>query len=311
MSPARAHDIAARLGLATCLALLGLIVIGSVVRTTGSGLACPDWPLCEGRVIPRFEFHVMIEWSHRVVALGVSLLLFSTVAWVLAHRLLRPRLSGIALLAVALLVVQVLLGALTVWKLLHPTVVNTHLAVALLLFSTMITMTIMARRGSAAAEARPSRPARAAGLLSMISLATTLTFVQAVLGGTVSSNHAGLACPDWPACGGEWFPSLGTLAALQMTHRYVAYLLIAVLAATFAVARRSEDPVTRATTRGVLVLGFLQAGIGVMNVLLGTPVWVSAAHLGIAAAILGLLVALTCRVAAQPAREVRWAAVAS
>mgnify|MGYP001797335875 CR=1 FL=1 len=40
-------------------------------RTTGRGLACPDWPLCEGRFIPRAEPHVLIEWSHRTVALLV------------------------------------------------------------------------------------------------------------------------------------------------------------------------------------------------------------------------------------------------
>lgn len=312
MSSARAHGIAARLGFATCLAMFFLIVVGSVVRTTGSGLACPDWPLCEGRVIPRFQFNVLVEWFHRVVALFVSLLLVGTVTWVLAHRALRARLGGLAGLAVALLVTQIMLGALTVWKLLSPPVVNTHLGVALLLFSTMIALTAQARVGRDQAHPSPRpRAPRAPRLLGALWLATTLTFVQAVLGGTVSSHHAGLACPDWPACNGEWFPAVGTLGALQMLHRYVAYVLIAVLATLCAVALRSVDPATRATGRGVLALGLFQAGLGIMNVLLGTPVWVTAAHIGVAAALLGILVAFTCRVAAQPVRESGLAAVTS
>ena len=86
LSAERSFSIAARLALATTLLMFGLIVVGSIVRTTGSGLACPDWPLCEGRVIPRFEFHVLIEWFHRLLALLVSLLIFATGLWIATHR---------------------------------------------------------------------------------------------------------------------------------------------------------------------------------------------------------------------------------
>ena len=78
MATHRAYTVAARLGLSTSLAIFVLIVIGSVVRTTGSGLACPDWPLCQGRLIPPLQFNVLIEWLHRTLALVVSLMLFAT-----------------------------------------------------------------------------------------------------------------------------------------------------------------------------------------------------------------------------------------
>ena len=63
----------ARLARGTALAAFGLIVLGAVVRSTGSGLACPDWPLCHGRLIPPLQTQVLLEWSHRFVALLVSL----------------------------------------------------------------------------------------------------------------------------------------------------------------------------------------------------------------------------------------------
>ena len=136
--------IASRLALTTVILMFGLIIIGSIVRTTGSGLACPDWPLCQGRLIPPLQFNVLIEWFHRLVALLVSLMLFVTVVWVLAHAPLRARLGGLAGLAIVLLLAQILLGALTVWKLLDPGVVGGHLGVALLLFSTMLTLALAA-----------------------------------------------------------------------------------------------------------------------------------------------------------------------
>src|SRR6267142_4212415 len=138
LTPQRAFRVASCLAMATTVLMAGLIVLGSIVRTTGSGLACPDWPLCEGRLIPRFELHVMIEWGHRLVALLVSVLLLATLGWTLVNPPLRRRLGGLVTLAVALLFVQILLGALTVWKLLSPTVVSGHLAVALLLFATLL-----------------------------------------------------------------------------------------------------------------------------------------------------------------------------
>src|SRR5436189_2112512 len=103
MSSQAAFRTGARLSLATTALMFGLIVVGSVVRTTGSGLACPDWPLCEGRWVPRLEPHVLVEWCHRLLALLVSLMVFATALWIGARRATRARLGGLAALAVALL----------------------------------------------------------------------------------------------------------------------------------------------------------------------------------------------------------------
>src|SRR5690242_6877052 len=110
MASPRAFTLAARLATVTAALMFGLIVVGSVGRTTGSGLACPDWPLCHGRLIPPLQFNVLIEWFHRLLALMVGLLLFATAGTVLSSREARGTLGGLAALGVALYFVQALLG---------------------------------------------------------------------------------------------------------------------------------------------------------------------------------------------------------
>lgn len=302
MSSERRFRVAFRLGLSTVVVMFGLMVLGSIVRTTGSGLACPDWPLCHGRLIPPLRFDVLIEWSHRLFALIVSLLLAATSGWVVAHRELRARLGGLVGLAVGLLAAQILLGALTVWKLLDPGIVGGHLAVALLLFATVLTLTLAARAEAEGFEAEGPRPA---GLLPLAALATVATFGQAVLGGLVSTHHAGLACPDWPTCNGEWLPPLQGGVALQVFHRFGAYLLVVLVLAAAARARSAPDPGIRA---GAVLAGSMviaQVVLGICNVFLGTPTWLSALHLATAITILAMLVTVTFRTAALPAATAR------
>lgn len=298
MPSLRAYPLAARLATATSALMFGLIVIGSVVRTTGSGLSCPDWPLCHGQLIPPMQFNILLEWVHRLVALCVGLLLFATTAVIVANRETRARLGGLAALAVALYFTQALLGALTVWKLLDPSVVSGHLAVGLLLFSTMTTMAVIARFEAAPPAFDAPAPA---GLMPLFATAALAVWFQAVLGGMVSTNHASLACPDWPKCNGEWFPPLSGLVGLQVVHRFGAYALTVLLGVVSWKSGAASDRVVR--TIGLLLprLVVVQIAIGVMNVLMGIPVWVSALHLANAALMLGLSLVATLRLAAAPA----------
>ncbi len=295
--PASPFRNAFRLGATTSALMFGLIVLGSVVRTTGSGLACPDWPLCHGQLIPPLQFNILVEWFHRLVALLVGLLLFATVGIVLARPATRARLGAFAIAALALYFTQALLGALTVWKLLHPTVVNAHLGCALLLFATLLTLTNVARAESALARTA-TRPA---GMLAAFAAVTALVYGQALLGGGVSTNYAALACPDWPTCNGQWFPRLDGAVGLQMIHRYGAYAVTLAIAALAIRARASADARVRAG--GTLAFGLVlaQVALGVLNVFLGVPVWLSALHLATATALFALLVTLTTRVALAPA----------
>jgi cytochrome c oxidase assembly protein subunit 15 len=300
MSAARDFSTTSRLAFTTATVMFALIVVGSIVRTTGSGLACPDWPLCHGRLIPPLQFNILIEWFHRLLALVVGVGLVVTATWTWARPDVRARLGGLAITSIALYLSQALLGALTVWRLLDPNVVSGHLAVGLLLFATLLTLGLAARHAAGDAARAPQRPA---GLLPLFATATAAIWAQAVLGGMVSTNHASLACPDWPTCNGRWLPELTGLVGLQMAHRLGAYLLVALLGWVAVRAGRAPDVTTRNLGRSLFLLVLAQAVIGVANVLLGIPVWVSALHLGNAALMLALAIVGTFRLAGMPVGE--------
>ncbi len=298
----REFAVAERLGLATTVLMFGLMVVGSVVRTTGSGLACPDWPLCHGHLIPPLEPHVLTEWFHRLLALVLGLALLGTLVFTFARPALRPRLGGLASLALALYVTQALLGALTVWKLLSPAMVSSHLGVAFLLFATFLTYTLVA--GAEATEARPLAP-RPAGLLPLLAFTSLLAWAQALLGGIVSSSGAGAVCRDWPTCNGEWFPAMTGAVGLHMMHRLTGYVLALAALACAARARAAGDTGVRDGAGVALVLVLAQVALGVLNVLLGVPVWVTTLHIANAILLFGTLVATTFRAALLPVRVTR------
>src|SRR5687768_10076056 len=117
----------------------GLIVLGGIVRITGSGMGCGDhWPRCNGEWFPPLDLPTMIEIGHRWAAALVSLVVLAMagVAWI-RHRS-EPALRNPATLALVILLVQVLLGAITVKLALPPTVVIIHLANAMLLLAAIM-----------------------------------------------------------------------------------------------------------------------------------------------------------------------------
>ena len=134
-----------RLAWTAALATYLLVVLGGIVRITGSGLGCGDeWPICHGRLIPSFaDIPTLIEWSHRLVAAIVSTLvaLLAVLVW-RARRQGPSRPGRLAYLALGILMVQVLLGAVTVRLHLPPWTVVLHLGTARLLLATLIAVAL-------------------------------------------------------------------------------------------------------------------------------------------------------------------------
>lgn len=262
-----------------------LVVFGAVVRAQGAGLACPDWPLCFGQLVPRLDFGVVFEWGHRALAGTVSLGLLGLIIATWFIQPARKLIGRYLIAAVVVLVIQIILGGLTVLQLLASWTVTSHLLVgnAFALSLGLISATLFrASRGPSQAAPQPANAGPA-----WLGVAALL-LAQMTLGGLVASSFAGLACVTWPACVGDsWFPSFTGPVGLHVVHRLTAYaLVIAVGVATWM------------SSGGLRKLGILacvvvlaQVALGVANVLMFLPVEVTAGH-SAGAASLCLLTAL-------------------
>ncbi|HWQ24949.1 MAG TPA: COX15/CtaA family protein, partial [Gaiellaceae bacterium] len=146
MRPTRGFRL---LALAAAGAAWALVAVGGVVRVTESGLGCPDWPLCDGRVVPAQAKEPLIETSHRWVAGLVSLLVLAVAVWAWRRYRARADLLVPAVVAAALVPAQALLGATVVWLELPGWIVAWHFLVGMLfLAATVLTAGAAWRGGS-------------------------------------------------------------------------------------------------------------------------------------------------------------------
>jgi heme a synthase len=272
--PVRA--MAARLAWAAVVAVFFLMTLGNVVSATGSGLACPDWPLCHGSVIPPLRADVLIEYSHRLAAFAATVLIVITSVLTL-RRTRAPGLRRLAWLLPGLLAAQIALGGITVLLKLPHLISTAHLVNALLILAGLI---VLAR------GLPPAAPARAGGgadhLRRLARAGLIALLVQLALGGYVRHSGAGLACPDFPLCSGDLLPTQW-LAGVHWTHRWLGVLLLG-LFVHVAVAGRT------AATRLVAALALLQVALGIATVLLQLTPVVRAAHAAVGYSLWAVLV---------------------
>jgi len=269
-----------------------LIILGAIVRITGSGMGCGEhWPLCNGKLLPPLDLPTLIEYTHRLVAASVSILVLALATYarwlregagsreqdssngpiaVSSHRpTVRPSVAPYA--ALGLLALQVALGALTVKLELPPWTVILHLGTAMLLLATLI----VAARGSLAAP--PSR----AGLVALI-----LGFVTVLFGALTANLGAASACLGFPLCNGQLVPDGNYLQHIHWTHRLLAYALFG-YSVWWAVRTRQRG------AWGVVALVTLQVAVAAAMLLLALPRPLQAAHVAVGAAVwAGLVLAV-------------------
>jgi heme A synthase len=250
------------LALASALAAWALVAVGGIVRVTESGLGCPDWPLCHGNVVPAERRASMIEYSHRATATVVTLLVLATAFWALRTCHGRRDITVPALTAAVLVPLQALLGAIVVWFELPSWIVGAHFVVGMLfLAATVVT--------AARAWWRPVGASDAFLRTAWIGAGAALVLVS--LGAAVVATHAADACGrQWPACNGG-FAAGGRLAALQVAHRSLAYLLAALALALFVLAWRGAAPRLAAGVPLAAVGAQISVGVSLVLTEEGTP----------------------------------------
>jgi len=269
--------------LAALIAAVSQVTLGGVVRVTGSGLGCPDWPLCHGRLVPTLEFDTLIEYSHRLsaVVLGVLVLATTVMAW-RAYRADR-RVTVVSTLALALVVVAAALGWATVGSELAWGPRLLHLGVAELLVACMVVVSVTGwgGRDSTAADGLSFRGPDWFKVL----VASTIVgaFALILLGSYMVGQGYGSSCATWPLCRGSVLPQ-GDAYMIHMAHR-IAAALVGVLIAAMTVSawsRRAWRPELLWASLIALGLFVVQSLVGAVTVWAGFSTALRALHLSMA-----------------------------
>lgn len=308
---------------------LDLIMFGAFVRLTDSGLGCPDWPGCYGKVTPvgasdqiRQALETMpygpvsfpkawIEMIHRYVGalLGLLIIVIVIMAW--RHRKVLGHTPRLALATLAAVCVQGAFGAWTVTLKLMPVIVTIHLLGGMTLLALMTWL-------AARVKDHPAISPDALRWYPWMVLGFVLIFVQIALGGWVSTNYAALACMDFPACNGQWVPpmdlhggfslirALGelpsgemisqqALTAIHWVHRNFAFVVFACMG--FLAFKLRGEPGLRAPANGILLLLLAQLFTGLTTIFFEWPLLIAVLHNGGAAGLVLFSTTLLVRLA--------------
>ena len=261
---------------ASLVASFLVVVWGGVVRVTGSGLGCPDWPLCHGQFLPSLDPATRIEWFHRFLAIAGGVTVAAVVLWSLIVYRADRRVLTLAIFAAILYPLQAVLGAITVILELPPEWVTVHLANAELLLATLTIMAVVVRWPNVGHASTDGWTWLALG-------AAVGTFVLMVSGAYVRGAGATAACLEWPLCGDVAFTGFGA-PAIAMLHRYIAAIVgVLVVASCIEAWRHRRDapglgPLAIATA----AIFIAQVAIGAANPLTQFSPWALGAHPAVA-----------------------------
>lgn len=283
--PRRFAYLLPTLAVATAVATYFLVILGSTVRVTESGMGCPGWPLCYGQVGPIDNFHSVMEQSHRYLVAVVTVLVVLTV--LAAWRWGRGRRSVLvpALAALVIIAVQIVLGAVTVLTHNAPVTVALHLLTAMVLLGVVWV--------TAVTSLVDHRQALGRRLTRWGGAAVAMTFLVMISGSLVVDGGAAYACPSWPGCSS--IPGVaGPLVLIQGSHRLVV-LLATIAIAVFvmhAVRRWRQIRAARPLADLVTVLLLAQIAVGGLVATLSAAPALQDLHLALGSATWAAVVAL-------------------
>lgn len=287
------------LSVLTAVNTYAVIVIGGVVRVTGSGLGCDapgdnGWPLCRGALLPPLQQQAIIEFSHRWLVASLSGLLLALVATVLLRYRHQRRLVAGVVAVVALLAVQIALGQLTVQHKLPGSIVMVHLANAELLLGVLLWTVLLTFVPAAPARAAVGDDRAAQVAVRRLALAAAGVYLLVLSGALVVAEGAGYACEGWPLCGGGLRLDSSQLAIYNASHRAVAGavgLLVAVALLGAWRVRRSHAAV-RPLVGVAITLLLAQGAAGAILVETRLPAAARSLHEALASAVWAVVILL-------------------
>ena len=270
------------LGRATVGLFFLLLVWGNLLAGLKAGLACPDWPLCYGKVLPPFRVDIYMEFLHRVIAAIAGL--FLAFLCLRRYRDYRGAARAVPILAAGFLAVEIVLGGAVVLFHIPVQLTTVHFMLGLAVFLLAVYMAHFDGVYDPPAFSFSGRPALFFGIGALV-------FLLAGLGAYVRHADAGLACAGWPICADGLIPkALTGHVLIHFSHRMLAalvFLTIVALYASVALDRRSKE--NRGLARALLLLAAGQVAVGGLVVLTKLYFLATGLHMAIA---LGMLVVL-------------------
>ncbi len=298
------------------IAVIGVILqitLGGVVRVTGSGDGCPDWPTCFGQAFPPLDqatidrlydgprattprpHNVLLEYSHRTVGtlLGLTIIAAVIRVW-MRHRKNRV-VAWLATAELGMIFIVGMLGGVVVLRDLDPAIRTLHLFLAeIVAFLAILALVAASYTRSGAASSsfgggesspwiwgRVSNEHRTA--LNLAAAAGVLSLVALLSGSYAVWKEAGAICSSWPLCGGDFIPQ-SSLAWIHMTHRVLSFVsVVVVLLAGHRVWRLPNiSGALRYAALASAFLIFAQMMMGAANPWTTFAEWARAGHLSLA-----------------------------
>lgn len=271
-----------------------LLVVGGIVNPSGASLACPDWPTCYGSFFPQMVGGVGIEHSHRLIASLVGFLVCILTISIWRGRPEDKQLHWFGLVALLIVILQGLLGGITVLFKLPMAVSAAHLGLSMIFFCYMIFLCFRVLQGRSHIEEIPAFAGMRANGQKWGLVAGGFVYFQILLGAIVRHTGAGRVCGnDFLLCMGLFWPD-GWALQLHMFHRLFAFVTLAVIIVAhikvLRVAKQHGQKVVSRLAKLLPTLTLLQIVVGMGMVKRWIAVPEATTHLALAALLLGTVV---------------------
>lgn len=244
------------LAVATLVSAFTQVTLGGVVRVTGSGLGCPDWPLCHGQLIPPFEFATLVEYTHRLSASVLSIFVLATVIVAFVYYRSNRWALWSSVIGLLLVVIAAVLGGATVLTELKWWVRLFHLGIAEGVVAAMVIASLVGSRVAKQSSRKAAEVTNSQGFNRLLIATLVGVFLLILSGSYMVGFGAGSSCATWPLCRGSAFPQ-GEAFAIHMGHRYIAALIgVLVIVTAVAAWRRREQLPSLGWAGIILVVSF-------------------------------------------------------
>ncbi len=264
------------------------ILLGPYVRAEDAGMACPDWPLCHGYVIPPLDYQIYLEFIHRLIAgvMGIIYLVWFFIG--IKNQHIRKRFLPYLILSSTVLLVQILLGRETITQQLNAYVVKFHLLNAIFYIS-IIYYIFYKLYFDQISKTYEYNISEIKNLKFLTTILLILIYIQIFLGGRVSANYVGLVCLKFPHCYTEvvnnsnqqiintvYIPPLQGGFEMQFSHRFFGIFLL--LAGIYLFYEFYKKQFMLNHFIFFLSLLIFQVFLGIMNIIFELPTLIRVLH---------------------------------